>query len=103
VADTTPEELRARYSSGYRIEARLAPGAREPVLAALERAGFAAQVQGDRLVASAHALDAEGLRALARALGPEAAADVHLEQASMNEVFRRLVRENGAAAPGAGS
>ena len=49
VADSTPEGLRARYSSGYRIEATLAAGSRERVLAELGRAGFAAEAQGDRL------------------------------------------------------
>src|SRR5262245_36776818 len=46
VADTTPEGLRARYSSGYRIEALLSPGDRERVLAELGRAGFAAEARG---------------------------------------------------------
>ena len=96
VANSTPEDLRARFSSGYRIAAQLAAGSREDVLAELARAGFAAETQGDRLVAHTPALDAEGLRRLTRVLGPEAAASVRIEQASMNEVFRRLVREGAA-------
>ena len=102
VADTTPEGLRARYSSGYRIEARLATGARERVLAELGRAGIQAEAQGDRLVARAPSLAAAELALLARVLGPETAASVRIEQASMNEVFRRLVREGAGEAPPVG-
>jgi ABC-2 type transport system ATP-binding protein len=94
VADTTPEELRARYSSGYRIEAQLAPGERERARAELASAGFRTEIEGERLIARTPALDETGLRLVARVLGPGAA--VHIEQASMNEVFRRLVREGAA-------
>jgi len=104
IADSTPEGLRARYSSGYRIEAQLAAGSRERVLSDLVRAGFVAEAQGDRLVARIPALDSEGLRRLRLVLGPEAAASVRVEQASMNDVFRRLIREGAAlAAPPAGA
>jgi len=103
VADSTPEGLRARFSSGYRIEARLEDARREAVLAELGRAGIAAEVEAGRLRANTPTLDAEGLRRLADALGPEAANSVRIEQASMNEVFRRLMREGAvAAAPAAG-
>ncbi len=102
VADTTPEGLRARYSSGYRVEARLAVGAHERVLGELGRAGFAVEVQGDRLVARAPTLSAAELVLLTRVLGPESAASVRIEQASMNDVFRRLVREGAAVTPLAG-
>ena len=103
VADTTPEGLRARYSSGYRIEARLAAGARERVLEELRRAGFAVEVQGDRLVALAPSLAADELALLTRVLGPESAASIRIQQASMNDVFRRLVRAGATgSAPLAG-
>jgi ABC-2 type transport system ATP-binding protein len=98
VADTTPEGLRARYSSGYRIEARLPAGARERVLAELGRAGIQAEAQGDRLLARAPSLAADELTLLTRVLGPESAASLRIEQPSMNEVFRRLVRD-GAGEP----
>jgi len=98
IADSTPEGLRARYSSGYRIEARLAAGAQPRALAELERAGFRSETQGERIVARIPALDADGLRRLSQALGPEAAASVRIEQASMNEVFRNLIREGAARA-----
>ena len=104
IADSTPEGLRARYSSGYRIEAQLAAGSRERVLAELGHAGFVAEAQGDRLVARIPTLDSEGLWRLRLVLGPEAAASVRVEQASMNDVFRRLIREGAAlAAPPAGA
>jgi ABC-2 type transport system ATP-binding protein len=99
VADTTPEGLRARYSSGYRIEAKLPAGAHERVLAELGRAGFAAEAQGDRLLARAPALTPADLRLLTRVLGPESAASLRIEQASMNEVFRRLTSGGAAGAP----
>jgi ABC-2 type transport system ATP-binding protein len=104
VADTTPEGLRARWSSGYRIAARIPTGARERVVAELVRAGFEARVEGDRLEARAPALAAEELALLMRVLPAESAASLRIEQASMNEVFRRLVRDgNGTAAGGAGA
>jgi ABC-2 type transport system ATP-binding protein len=102
VADTTPEGLRARYSSGYQIEARLASGARERVLAELGRAGFAAEAQGDRLIARAPTLAPAQLALLARVLGPEGAASLRIQQAPMNDVFRRLVHEGAAQAAAAG-
>jgi ABC-2 type transport system ATP-binding protein len=102
VADTTPEGLRGRYSSGYKIEARLPAADRPRVLAELGRAGFAAEADGDRLLASTPRLGAAEIALLTRVLGPEGAASVRIEQASMNDVFRRLVREGpGAAAGGA--
>jgi ABC-2 type transport system ATP-binding protein len=99
VADTTPEGLRARYSSGYRIEAKLPAGAHERVLAELGRAGFSAEAQGDRLLARTPALTPADLRLLTRVLGPESAASLRIEQASMNEVFRRLTSGGAAGAP----
>ncbi len=96
IANSTPEGLRARYSSGYRIEAELTPGSRERVLAELGRAGFTAEAHGDRLVARIAALDSDGLRRLTQVLGPEASASVRIEQASMNDVFRSLIREGAA-------
>jgi len=102
VADTTPEGLRARYSSGYRIEARLSAGARERVLEDLRRAGFAVEAQGDRLVARTPSLAAAELALLTRVLGPESAASLRIEQSSMNDVFRRLVRDGAGAAPSSG-
>jgi ABC-2 type transport system ATP-binding protein len=103
VADTTPEGLRARFSSGYRIEARIPAGARERVLAELGRAGFAAEAEGDGVVVRAPSLAAEQLGLLARALGPEGAASLRIQQASMNDVFRRLVSEGSGEAPSAGA
>jgi ABC-2 type transport system ATP-binding protein len=103
VADTTPEGLRARTASGYRIEARIAAGARERVLAELAQAGFAVEAEGDRLVARAPSLAAAELALLARVLGPESAASVRIEQSSMNDVFRRLVRAPATAAPATGA
>jgi ABC-2 type transport system ATP-binding protein len=102
VADTTPEGLRARYSSGYRIEARLPGGARERVLGELGRAGFAAEAQGEQLVLRAPSLAPEQLEQIARVLGPESAASLRIQQASMNDVFRRLVHEGASAAAAAG-
>jgi len=102
VADTTPEGLRARTASGYRIEAKLVADARERVLAELTRAGFAVEAQGDRLVARTPSLAAAELALLTRVLGPESAASVRIEQSSMNDVFRRLVRDGASAASSPG-
>ena len=89
VANATPEELRAANSDGCRIEVDtpLGEGARG-VLAA---AGFAIEPAANGASLRRAHLDAASLDALAAALGPAAAGSVRISQASMNEVFTRVI------------
>ena len=101
VADSTPEGLRARYSSGYRDrgDAR-ARRARARARRARRARASRPRRRATALVARIPALDTAALAAARRALGPEAAASVRIEQASMNDVFRRLMREGAGAGRG---
>lgn len=92
VANATPEELRAAHSDGYRIDiaAPLGDGAR----AALAAGGFAIESTTNGALLRRAQLDAASLDVLAAALGPAAAGQVRIEQASMNEVFSRVIAQN---------
>ena len=105
VADSTPEGLRARYSSGYRIEAR-ARGRHRASACSPSSAARASRPRRRAIACVARTSRRStptGCGALTRVLGPEAAASVRIEQASMNDVFRRLIREGAAAAPPTGA
>jgi ABC-2 type transport system ATP-binding protein len=87
VADATPEELRARWSDGYRIalDAPPAPAARERLAAA----GFA--IEPGAAVLRRPTLDPVALAALHEALGAAAAGGVRIEEPPMNDVFRAII------------
>jgi ABC-2 type transport system ATP-binding protein len=74
IANATPEELRRRYSGGYRVQVDGEP-ARELITPALDDAFFA---QLDPLLAAR-----PGVR-------------VRIETPSMTDVFRRVIAESGA-------
>jgi len=97
VADATPEELRARWSDGYRLRAPVAPEVAPRALDSLRAAGFDGTWEpgSGELQLRTRRLDAAALAALGAVLGPEAQAHLHVEQPSMNEVFARMI---GAAA-----
>jgi ABC-2 type transport system ATP-binding protein len=103
VADASPEELRARWSDGYRLRALLAQGDAVRALRPLRAAGFEAAWEpgSGELRLRAQRLDAAALSALAAILGPEAQAHLHVEQPSMNDVFARIIGARAAAAPAA--
>jgi ABC-2 type transport system ATP-binding protein len=101
VADATPEELRARHSDGYRI--RVSGELTEDGRALLRGAGLEARREEGGWAMRAQRLDGPALAALGRALGPELARRVRVEQPPMHEIFRRVIadaaaRRNGAAA-----
>jgi ABC-2 type transport system ATP-binding protein len=87
VANAAPEELRRRYSSGYRIEVAVPESERAAVAAALPQA--AATPTGVALVVDALAPDV--LAALDRLAGRHPAARVRIEQPQMTDVFRRVL------------
>jgi ABC-2 type transport system ATP-binding protein len=95
VVDTTPEDLRARYSEGYRVVATIAPDRADALVPALTRAGFTVLTRAPALTVLRPTLDDAALRALADLAA--AGVELRVEPASMNGVFTRLILENAAA------
>lgn len=93
VADAAPEDLRRRYSAGYRIAVDVAPEARGAAAAAL---GPAAVATPAGLALEVPALEPDLLATLARVAAEHPAARVHIEQPEMTEVFRRVLADAGA-------
>ena len=95
IANAAPEELRQRYSDGYRIRVELPPEALAADAAALRAAGFTWQGVNGAVELSAGRLAADGLAALER-IAAARGAHVHIEQPPMAEVFRRLTAHGNA-------
>ena len=93
IADAAPEDLRRRYSTGYRIAVEVAPEARGAAAAAL---GPAAVATPAGLALEVPALEPDVLAAVARVAAEHPAARVHIEQPEMTEVFRRVLADAGA-------
>jgi ABC-2 type transport system ATP-binding protein len=94
VANATPEELRATYSSGYRLRVSVETG--DEALARLAAAGFAVERADGAVTLTRPALDASALAALHDALGPATAGGISIEQPTMNDVFRAIIERNAA-------
>ena len=91
-----PEELRQRYSDGYRIEVTLPPAAKESAARALGAvAGEVAETPGGLAIRVA-ALDPPVLAALDRLVAAGARLDI--EQPQMTDVFRRVLAASETAA-----
>jgi ABC-2 type transport system ATP-binding protein len=90
IANAEPEELRRRYSDGYRVEIAVGPD---------ERAGVAAALSGPiertaaGLVLTRPALDPALLDALERVVTEHPSARVHIEQPQMTDIFRRVLAD----------
>jgi ABC-2 type transport system ATP-binding protein len=91
IADAAPEELRRRYSSGYRIDVACAPATLADAEPALRAAGFALSTTGDRVKLTIDALTPPALAALEGALATHGAPAVQVAQPSMADVFRTLL------------
>jgi len=98
IADATPEELRRRYSGGYRVEVALPPPARAEARRELAATGLDVAESPDGLRLTAPALDAGVLAAVGRVLAAHPDARVAVEQPAMNDVFRRVLAEGAAGA-----
>jgi len=94
IADAPPEELRRRYSAGYRVEVALPPGARAAAAALL---GGEATPTDAGLTLAGGPLDAPVLAGLERLVRAHPEARVSVEQPAMTDVFRRVLAEAGAA------
>jgi ABC-2 type transport system ATP-binding protein len=93
IADAPPEELRRRFSPGYRIELALPPSARAAARAALGGAERAVAETADGVCVVSPRLDGALLAAVARLAAAEPGARVRVEQPAMPEIFRRVLAE----------
>ena len=91
IADAAPEELRRRYSSGYRIRIDALPAALADAEPALRAAGFAWGAGDGGVELAIPALTPPALAALDRALRAHGAPPVQVSQPSMADVFRVLL------------
>ncbi len=98
IADAAPEALRQRYSFGYRIAVEVAAPERASASALLLAAGRQVDTSAGGLRLSVAALDADVLATLERLVDAHPQARVHIEQAPMTDVFRRVVAESEALA-----
>jgi ABC-2 type transport system ATP-binding protein len=93
IANSPPEELRRRYSDGYRIAVAAPAETRAAIARDLAGLGLATEAAGDGLVARAAALSPAVLDALGRLAAAHAGARIHVEQPAMTDVFRHVVAE----------
>jgi ABC-2 type transport system ATP-binding protein len=92
VADASPEELRARYSYGYRLKLR--PGGDE-IARELRAFGVELAAENGALAGSTARLEPALLDALHRCA--DRGVEVGIEPAPMTEVFRRMLRDTESA------
>ena len=98
IADAAPEELRRRYSEGYRIEVAIPASERPRAAAQLETRGLTPVPTADGLRLTVPALDAAVLEALGRTVAEHPGAAVRVAQPEMTAVFRRVLATAGAGA-----
>jgi ABC-2 type transport system ATP-binding protein len=95
IADATPEELRRRYTGGYRIVVVAPPAHRAGVLA---RLGRPAETTDDGVRLTVETLDASVLASLRRLATEDPDVRVRIESPAMTDVFRRVLAGSRAAA-----
>jgi ABC-2 type transport system ATP-binding protein len=95
IADAAPEELRRRYTAGYRITVAAPPAHREAVLARLGRPG---EATGDGFRLTVERLDPSLLDALRRLATDDPDVRVRVEPPAMTDVFRQVLATSRAAA-----
>ena len=90
IANAAPEDLRRRYSDGYRIRVEVSESALAADAAALRAAGFSWRGSGNAVELAVDALDPAPLDALAHMVEERGNPRVQVEQPTMADVFRRL-------------
>lgn len=98
LADTTPAELRARWSVGYRVRLTVPDAERARAASLLAAGGVEPRADAGGLVVETPALRPEVVAAATRAEEAIPGASVRVEQTSMTDVFRRLLEDAGARA-----
>jgi ABC-2 type transport system ATP-binding protein len=96
IADAAPEELRRRYSAGYRIRIDAPAAALADAEPALRTAGFAVAARDGALELAIDAMTPPALAALDRTLRGHGMPPVQVSQPSIADVFRALL---GRGAP----
>lgn len=91
IADASPEELRRRYSDGYRIHVDCPPASLAPAEPALRAAGFAWRAADAGVELAIDALTPPAMAALDAALEAHGTPPVRVAQPSMADVFRQLL------------
>jgi ABC-type multidrug transport system ATPase subunit/ABC-type multidrug transport system permease subunit len=91
IANAEPDEIRRRFSDGYRVTVALPPAARSAARADLAAAGATVREDGDGLVAEAPALSPALLREAERLADADPDARVTIVRPEMTDVFRRLM------------
>jgi ABC-2 type transport system ATP-binding protein len=91
IADAAPEELRRRYSGGYRVALEGAHAPRDRIGQLFPGGQIESTPAGLRLVLPT--LEPAALAALDRLVAEQSGLRVHIEQPPMNEVFRRVLGE----------
>jgi ABC-2 type transport system ATP-binding protein len=86
IADATPEDLRQRYSTGYRIAVTLPDAARERAVRAL-----GARPTDDGVELTAPGLEPVVLEEVHRLVAAFPEARVHIDQPRMTDVFRHIL------------
>ena len=97
IANAAPEELRRRYSDGYRIHVDVAPAALADAEPALRAAGFSWGNANGGVELAIPALTQAALAALDGVLHAHGAPPVHVAQPSMADVFRNLLGHGARA------
>ena len=95
IANAAPEELRRRYSDGYRVDIEAAPGERDRLAALLPGGRIEATPSGLQLVLPT--LEPGALAALERLVADHPGTRVHIEQPPMTDVFRRVLAERATS------
>jgi ABC-2 type transport system ATP-binding protein len=96
VADTTPEGLRERWSSGYEAFCPIAADRAATAAAELAKAGWSVEPAKDGLALRAPAASEPMLAAITRTVKPADLERVRVVQPGMSDVFSRLIDEGRA-------
>ena len=95
IANAAPEELRRRYSDGYRVDIEGVPAERDRLAALLPGGRIEATPSGLQLVLPT--LDLAALAALEHLVADHPGTSVRIEQPPMTDVFRRVLAERAAS------
>ena len=98
IANDAPEQLRRRYSEGYRIALAVPADQRARCTVVLERIGRPLEHTPTGVQVAVPTLEPQVLAALTAAAAACPQAQIHIEQASMTDIFRRVLAETGVAA-----
>jgi ABC-2 type transport system ATP-binding protein len=97
IADDAPENLRARFAGGYRIQIEPAPGTRAETTRRLAAAGITVSSMTDAIVFTTPTLEPATLAMIENLVKPTGS-EIQIEQPDMTDVFRQVLANSGAAA-----